>query len=160
LLNTAELTTLPLCNAILLKPASNAAHQRLTDGEVNLVVGLPQVLHHDCRAGELLEGAVLLAQVGQAYGVVDGVVGTIIIAVGATCRKHTTQADIHAASASACLLDEHAGLALLGSLGLQGPLRGDASRHMQQQQRLAQFGQAYGVVDGVREYQYVDTYNT
>jgi hypothetical protein len=68
-------------------PTCSAAHQGLTDGEVNLVVCLAQVLHHNCRAGELLEGTVLLAQVGQAYGVVDGVVGAIVVAVGATCRQ-------------------------------------------------------------------------
>jgi DhnA family fructose-bisphosphate aldolase class Ia len=70
------------------------------------VVSLAQVLHHHCRAGELLEGALLLAQVRQAYGVVDDVVGTIVIAVGATCmvsagRQQQQQTNEAAAAAAA-----------------------------------------------------------
>jgi hypothetical protein len=66
-------------------------YQCLADGKVDLVVRLPQVLQHHCRACELLEGAVLLAQVGQAYGVVDEVIGAKVVAVGAACKHGKTR---------------------------------------------------------------------
>lgn len=56
-----------------------------SNGLVNLVVCLNEVLHHHCCTGHLLEGPVLLAQVLLPNGVVHRVVGSKVVAVGATC---------------------------------------------------------------------------
>lgn len=68
---------------VLCAPCQPASHQSLCNGTVNQVVCLAEVLHHHSCARDLCKHAPLLAQVRQPDGVVDGVVGGKVVAVGA-----------------------------------------------------------------------------
>lgn len=107
------------------------------------------MLHHHCSAGELLEGARLLAQVGQANGVVDGVVGTKVVAVGATCTQRKALLCYMWSTSTACVVPGNGGACASPLAKRSGRTHDAAAAAACWLQQLAQVRQANDVVDGV-----------